>query len=307
MFRVKNNGVEGRFSVCGGMVECSMTKKKKKNSVNPGRPSDVQIVTPSKALKAVVRLLEEIDDEAHDAARRSFPGEYSPLFNFDQGVLERGINTLKSVRLLVEHGHWEMAHSLLRQLLELLANMEFLAQMPDRTKATIQYVNYGLLQKTTEQILTMKYDEESGRPIDQERLAKLEAFQQGPTFDEFKANTKDGSLKFVDSWCRKKMKSLCEASANKLRLSQYELLYSPWSEQVHAAPGALIDSMFRNQGTDWQKLVIEEDEVRIHEAVSMAITLFLELRRFLPAIDAPDPEKANDWLEGAKPKQPAAA
>ncbi len=295
------------FQCGGGMVECSMTKKKKKNSRNPGRPSDVQIVMPSKALKAVVRLLEEIDDEAHDAARRSFPGEYSPLFNFDQGVLERGINTLKSVRLLVEHGHWEMAHSLLRQLLELLANMEFLAQMPDRTKATIQYVNYGLLQKTTEQILTMKYDEESGRPIDQERLAKLEAFQQGPTFDEFKANTKDGSLKFVDSWCRKKMKSLCEASANKLRLSQYALLYSPWSEQVHAAPGALIDSMFRNQGTDWQKLVIEEDEVRIHEAVSMAITLFLELRRFLPAIDAPDPEKANDWLERAKPKQPVAA
>lgn len=103
------------------------------------------------------------------------------------------------------------------------------------------------------------------------------------------------------------MKALCEASASKLRLSQYELLYSPWSEQVHAAPGALIDSMFRNQGTDWQKLVIEEDEVRIHDAVSMAITLFLELRRFLPAIDAPDPEKANDWLERAKPKQPVAA
>jgi hypothetical protein len=31
-------------------------------------------------------------------------------------------------------------------------------------------------------------------------------------------------------------------SGSNLRLSQYELLYSPWSEQVHAAPGALIDS-----------------------------------------------------------------
>lgn len=282
-----------------------MSKRKKQNSVNPARTHDVQIVKPSKALKAVVRLLEEIDDEAHDAARRSYPNEHSPLFNFDQGVLERGINTLKSVRLLVEHGHWEMAHSLLRQLLELLANMEFLAQMPDRSQATLQYVKYGLLQMTTEQIHTMKYDEESGRPIDQERLAQLEAFRRGPNFDEFKANTRDGSLKFVNSWCRRDMKSLCEASSNRLRLSQYELLYSPWSEQVHAAPGALIRSMFRTPGNDWQKLVTENDEVRIHEAVAMAITLFLELRRFLPAIDAPDPETADDWLERAKPRQPA--
>ena len=279
-----------------------MTKKKKRNSRNPARSADVRIVKPSAALKAVVQLLDEVDEEAHDAARRSFPAVHSPLFDFDQGVLVRGINTLKSVRLLVENGHWEMAHSLLRQLLELLTNIEFLSKMQDRSGATLQYLRYGLLQKTTEQILTMQYDEATGRPIDPERLAKLEAFRQGPTFDEFKAKTKDGSLKFVSSWCRKNMKELCEASDSPLRNSQYELLYSPWSEQVHAAPGALIDSMFRNKGAGWQELVIEEDEVRIHEAVSMAISLFIELRRFLPAIDAPDPDKAYDWLERAKPK-----
>jgi hypothetical protein len=288
------------------MVECRMSKKKKKNSGNPDRPSDVRIVQPSAALKAVVRLLDEINDEAHDAARRSFPTEKSPLFDFDQGVLARGINTLKSVRLLVENGHWEMAHSLLRQLLELLANMEFLFKMEDRNEATLQYVRYGLLQKTTEQVLTMKYDEATGRLIDHHRLAKLEALRQGATFYEFKANTKDGSLKFVSSWCRKNMKELCEASDSPLRMSQYDLLYSPWSEQVHAAPGALIASMFRNQSADWQDLVIEEDEVRIHEAVSMAISLFLELRRFLPAIDSPDPDKAYEWIQRAKPRQTVA-
>lgn len=288
------------------MVECPMSKKKKKNSRNPALQANVRIVKPSAALKTVVRLLDEIDDEAHDAVRRSFPTEYSPLYNFDQGVLVRGINTLKSVRLLVENGHWEMAHSLLRQLLELLANIEFLFTMQDRSKATLQYMKFGLLQKITEQILSLQYDEAAGRPIDQERLAKLEAYREGSTFDEFKAKTKDGSLKFVTSWCRRNMKELCEASDSPLRVSQYELLYSPWSEQVHAAPGALIDSMMRNVGTGWQELVIEEDEVRIHEAVSMAISLFLELRRFLPAIDAPDPDKAHDWLERAKPKKASA-
>lgn len=280
--------------------------KKKRNSRNPARPSDVRIVRPSVALKAVVRLLDEIDDEAHDAVRHSFPTVHSPMFNFDQGVLARGINTLKSVRLLVENGHWEMAHSLLRQLLELLANIEFLYKMPDRSEATLQYVRYGLLQKITEQIRTLHYEDATGRPIDQERLANLEAFRLGSAFDEFKANTKDGSLKFVSSWCRKNMKDLCEASENPLRISQYELLYSPWSEQVHAAPGALIDSMFRNKGPRWQELVIEEDEVRIHEAVSMAISLFLELRRFLPNIVVPDADKVHEWLERAKPYQAAA-
>lgn len=82
-----------------------MTKKKKKNSRNPARPADVRIVKPSATLKAVVQLLDEVDEEAHDAARRSFPAVHSPLFDFDQGVLVRGINTLKSVRLLVENGH----------------------------------------------------------------------------------------------------------------------------------------------------------------------------------------------------------
>lgn len=260
---------------------------------------------PSKDLQAVVQLLEEVYEEAQEAARRSFPNDYSPLYNFDQGVLVRGINTLKSVHILVENGHWEMAHSLLRQLLELVANMEFLNSMPDRSAATLQYVKYGLLQKTTEQILTMKYEEKTGRAVDTSRLAKLEAFRSGPSFDAFKANTKDGSLKFVDSWCRKNMKALCEESTNSMRMSQYELLYSPWSEQVHGAPGALIDSMMQKPEPGWEQLVMDNDEVRIQETVGMSISLFAELRQYLPHIESLNPSTAYDWLERAKPKQVA--
>lgn len=285
-----------------------MSRKKKSNSRDPQRrswPKDVKIMMPSKDIRAVVLLLEEVYEEAQDAARRSFPNEYSPLFNFDQGVLVRGINTLKSVHILVDNGHWEMAHSLLRQLLELVANMEFLNSMPDRSTATLQYVKYGLLQKTAEQILTMKYEEKTGRAVDTIRLAQLEAFRSGQSFDSFKANTKNGSLKFVDSWCRRNMKELCEASKNSMRMSQYELLYSPWSEQVHGAPGALINSMMQKPEPGWEQLVMDTDGVRIHEVVGMAVSLFAELRLYLPHIEPLDPSVAYEWLERAKPKNVA--
>lgn len=261
---------------------------------------------PSKDLQAVVLLLEEAYEEAQTAVRQSFPIDYAPLFDFDQAVLVRGINTLKSVQILVENGHWEMAHLLLRQLLELVANIELLSGMPDRSVAALQFVKYGLLQKTTEQILTLKYEEKTGRPIDTLRLAELEAFRSGDSFDEFKTKTKDGSLRFVDHWSRRKMKAMCEASTNPIRMSQYELLYSPWSEQVHSAPGALIDSMMRKPEPGWEQLVMDNDEVRIHETVGMALYLFVELRQYLPNIQPLDPKVASDWFERAKPKQLAA-
>ncbi|MBE0011652.1 hypothetical protein DXT87_18040 [Arthrobacter sp. AET 35A] len=264
--------------------------------------ANTKIMKLSRELRQVVKLLEEVDAEAHDAARDSFPSDYSPLYNFDQAMLVRGINTLKSVRILVEAGHWEMANALLRQLLELVANIEYLSNMLDRDDAALQYVRYGLLQKVQQQALTLEYNENSGRSIDTTRLAELQSALSGSAFDEFKATTKDGSLKFVASWCRRNMTELCEASSNPLRMHQYKLLYSPWSEQVHATPGALIDAIMRTSGPGWEQAVMETDETQIHEAVSMAVTLFVELRGFLPAIQAPDPTAVSSWMERVKPK-----
>ena len=64
---------------------------------------------------------------------------------FDAGMLSRGSNALKSVRLLCEQAHWEFAAGVVRQLFELVLNMEYLGTLPDRDAAIFRYAKYGLL------------------------------------------------------------------------------------------------------------------------------------------------------------------
>jgi hypothetical protein len=271
-----------------------MTRKKKANSVNPGRgrDSDIQIVDSSAETKAMIAVFGEIDDEAHDAARRSWPDLPSRDYDFDKAILERGINALKGVRLLVEHGHWELAQGVLRQLFELVINIEYLHYQPDRREAMQRYGHFGLLEKLQARRDEMKYDEQAGHPVDLDRLAALEEYLAGPEFDEFR-NKKGG---FITSWASRKTKELCELSKMGLRMRQYELLYSAWSEHAHATPGALVDSILRTSSPGWVEEVVADDETNIQECVRMAISLFVELRMYLPSIDPLHFDLTSDWF-----------
>jgi hypothetical protein len=86
---------------------------------------------------------------------------------------------------------------------------------------------------------------------------------------------------------------LAELSSHRLRKKQYELLFSSWSEQVHAAPGALLDDLFRRE-IDVAKIV-RDDVTRSAEALSMGVTLFLELAMLLPNLPQLDPASVFKW------------
>lgn len=218
------------------------------------------------------------------------------LVRFDVGILVRAINAVKSVRLLLEQAHWEFAAAAVRQLFELTVNMEYLADQPDRKQATFRYAKYGLLQMVRHEHQTALYNLKTGRPVDAGRLAVLESLL-AHSFPEFrKKDRADGSPNWATSWCDRTTRNLAESSTEALRIDQYQMLFSTWSEQTHASPGALLDNFFHSGGEDWVEGVIASDDARIGEIGTMAIVLFLQLWTLLPHGPTLDATKAEQWI-----------
>jgi hypothetical protein len=259
-------------------------------------PRVTRVATPKTRLKSLFALLHDVITSS-DRTLLGMEDADQPLVRFDVAMLQRGINTLKAVRLLTEHGHWEFAASATRQLYELVINMEYLATEADREEATFLYAKFGLLQAVQAQHREVIYNQRTGRPIDEQRLAVLESMLEH-TFPEFRDERRDGSVKWPRNWSGKSTRELAEVSTNRMRTSQYEQLFTIWSEQTHAAPGALFDSLAQRAGQNWIEQVIARDDVRIAEMVTVAISLFLELWHMLPNAPAIDGAQFIRWTDG---------
>jgi hypothetical protein len=176
----------------------SMSKKSKRKLVARRHrprvdPRVKRVAAPKTRLKSLFALLHDVITSA-DRALLGTENADQPLVRFDVAMLQRGINTLKAVRLLTEHGHWEFAASATRQLYELVVNMEYLATEADREEATLLYAKFGLLQAVQAQHREVIYNQSTGRPIDEQRLAVLESMLEH-TFPEFRDERRDGSVK----------------------------------------------------------------------------------------------------------------
>ncbi|MBA3736394.1 MAG: hypothetical protein H0W90_14560 [Actinobacteria bacterium] len=196
------------------------------------------------------------------------------------------------MRLLCEQAHWEFAAPILRQLFELVINMEYLGRQPDREAAVFSYSKYGLLQTVRHQRLTLLYDEKTGRPIDTQRLAVLDQMLD-ETFREFRSVHDKGNVHWKPSWSGHHTRYLAEQSKHPLRADQYELMFSAWSEQAHGAPAALLDNMFP-RGLPVAK-VVASDDAEIIQTVTMAMTFFLELWTLLPNVPPVDHAQRLEW------------
>jgi hypothetical protein len=164
------------------------------------------------------------------------------LVMFDAGVLLRASNALKAVRLLSEQAHWEFAAPILRQLFELVINAEYIAAQPDREAAIFLYSKYGLFQTARRQHLTLLYDQKTGREVDAQRLSILEQMLER-TFPEFRGQ-RTGHCAVAAKLVRTHGPLPRRTIEPPVTPDQYELLFSEWSEQAHAAPTALMESMF---------------------------------------------------------------
>jgi hypothetical protein len=276
------------------MPRTKKRSRRRTNSTTQLPPGAQRVRPPKTRLKGLFELLVEVPMTAERAVfTMPLPEDESErrLVTFDAAMLVRGTHALKAVRLLCEQAHWEFAAGILRQLFELLINMENLAEQPDRDAAIFRYAKFGLYQKVLHQHLNLLYDQKTGRDIDTERLAVLGKMLE-ETFPEFR-RVEDGKLRLAPSWSGHKARYLAEQSKHRLRGDQYKLMFASWSEQVHAAPAALMDNIFpSNRAVDD---VVASDDARIAETVTMAITLFLELWMLLRNVPAADPVQRLGW------------
>ncbi|WP_031142191.1 DUF5677 domain-containing protein [Streptomyces xanthophaeus] len=278
----------------------AQSKKRKKNQRNhpgaqlSGNPQVQRSASPKGRLGPFFKLLGEIAVAAEQTAQ-STPNAADQLVRFDIEILMRGANSMKAVRTLLEQGHWEPAVGVTRQLFELLVNMEYLSAMEDRGEGTLLFARFGLLQMLLAQQRKAAYQQEKGHSVDAQLVAMVDRHLAND-FSDFQGKPKaDGSVRWVPSWCRKDTAELAKLSSDPMRAHQYNILFRLWSEQAHAAPGALIANMFRGTEEAWVEQAVTENDQSSVEAVLFAAMFFLRLWLELPNVPA-SPGRVARWL-----------
>jgi hypothetical protein len=187
--------------------------------------------------------------------------------------------------------YWEFAAGPARQLFELLVNLEHLNTDTDREQAAFRFTKFGLLQTLRAQLEEADYARVTGRRVEEARVAVIQGLLDSG-FDEFRAGEK---RRFTKSWAGKSTRDLALASSvQPLRSRQYQLLFVAWSEQVHAAPGSLMDAFFPRSLDKIDEMVAEDDK-RVAETGAMCVTLFVELWRQLRTVPALDISEVSRW------------
>jgi hypothetical protein len=283
-----------RKTESSGQRTTALTRKKPRRAATPKRDPRIARV---KAPKARLRQLFELVGEVTGSAERLLletENAQDNVVQLDVAVLLRGVNALKSIRLLAENGHWEFASSAVRQLFELVVNLEYLGAQPDRDAAAFRYAKFGLFQLVLNQYEAALYDQKTGRPVDEEHLAYLKGLLDN-SFEEFRLEDRRGRKRRAPNWSGKSVWQLAELSTHPLRKDQYRLLFSTWSEQTHASPRALIDGFSRPAGETWLEDAVASDDIRISETVSIAVIFVFELWSLLPHVPPLDIDQSGEW------------
>ncbi len=220
---------------------------------------------------------------------------------FDRAILNHGLNLLEASRILLASGHWEVASSAARQLFELLVNMEYIAQQPDRESACFRYQKFALLQMALRVRREIEYDRATGRPVNEERAKLVADLLDGPSFEEFR--TRNG--KWNASWSGQSTRALAEQSPVQMRAKQWEQLFVTWSEETHAAPVALLDAMMPRDQATWIETQVADDDREVGQVILMLVVLYLELCGALPNAPALAPEKRLKWTHALMKEVPA--
>ncbi|HEY1840166.1 MAG TPA: DUF5677 domain-containing protein [Mycobacterium sp.] len=236
-------------------------------------------------------------DDSLSGATRPEDVREARLFIFDICVLTRGINALKSIRVLCEEGQWEFAVGIVRQLFELLLNIEHLKTFADRDEGNFRYAKYGLMQHIERRRGTLLYTKKTGRDIDEAQLEEAEQILAS-AFPEFRSVSARGKLIREQYWSGLNVRTLAKQSDHPMRVDQYDLLFVPYSDQAHGAPSALVDAMFPRSVKP--EAMFAEDSIHIGETLIMAINLFLELWDLLEHVRQPDVGQRLAWVTATK-------
>ncbi|MFJ9101113.1 DUF5677 domain-containing protein [Streptomyces sp. NPDC102405] len=269
-------------------------QRKRPGAQMSGNPQVERVSSPRGRLRPFFKLMEDVTSAA-DRTVLETPDVENQLTRFDAEILVRGINSVKAVRSLLEHGHWEHAVGVTRQLFELLVNMEYLGTVEDRGEATLLFARFGLLQFLLAEERRFAYNREKGHPVNDQMAAMVDDHLKNE-FNDFQAKPRaDGSVRWVSSWCRKDTAELARLSDDPMRTYHYNILYRVWSEQAHAAPGALIKNMFRDNDNGWVEQAVAETDRSSRDTIAFTLMFFLRLWVVLPHVEASH-ERVAVWL-----------
>jgi hypothetical protein len=209
------------------------------------------------------------------------------------GMLLRAINAVKAARPLIVELHWEFAAVSARQIFELLVNAEYVQAQPDPAQAATRFTRFGFLQQTRARLEEMDYSQRTGRPVDPEARARV--LELLADFDDLR-DGKDHQ-RWPRSWSGHSTARLAEMSPRQpIRSAQYRQLFTAWSEQIHAAPAALIPAMFPEVDARYDQL-LRDDLANASEVATMIVRLYLELWEVLPAIPNPGSGQFLRWSQ----------
>ncbi len=257
------------------------------------------MLKPARArMHPLFALIDAITATADRELRAAHIRQESPE-HFDAQLLLRGLNALKASVVLCEQSHWEIATAASRQLFELVLTAEDFERAESREVAVAAYLRFATLTMLRHALTEARYRKATGRLTDEERLTRLESLLLSDEFEEFRIDTKKG-IRWQDSWTKRTVRQRAAESRVSIRLAQYQGLYGPWSDQLHAAPSAVLQSFIVAADGDVKKAAIQEDDRNVAETLGSAIALFLELWGRLPTVPGKDPLRDYDWLETAK-------
>lgn len=240
-------------------------------------------------MEIITKVLELLDDLIDDARKLILStNPQTELGRFDRGVFERCIGVIHSVRVLVAAGHWQTATSPVRQLYEIVLNMEHLNTYPDRELAALKFIRFGSLQEARSTLANLEYEHDRGRTGQLSRVLEIRQLLEGNLYAEFRAKPrKDGALRWTQSWCGKSIAELSRESKNRMHKANYKLLYSVWSEQTHGSPGASLPRIMDSIYPERIDPARDESQGEIQTSL-MSMVLFRELWSLLPGIPAQD-------------------
>lgn len=271
------------------------------------------MITPDVRMQPLFDVVGEVIVAAEQAAE-AMTETKDHLVRSDSYVLTRGIKSLKSARLLVSAGHWEHATAVARQLFELLVNMEHFATFASREEAQQLHNGFGLLQFFLAELRRIEFEKKRGRAADTRWELSVRDFLDNHCTEFRLPPRADGTKRWRTSWSGKTTRALAESSPNPMRVTQYELLFSAWSEQTHATPGVFASDLFLQyeeeviaeafeeiDGVSPESLPLISGVVRREaQTLSMAIALFMQLWEQLPHVPQPEPERSRHWLEAIR-------
>ncbi len=294
--RASGHGDECLGDSSGAAAELSatvaaMSRKPRRRSTSSRGTKAGRLPGPKRRLSRTFETLKDAAAAGDAALSEPIPAG-DVLAQFDRGILLRGVNALKSAHVLLEAMHWEFAAGPARQIFELLVNLERLNAQANREQAAFRFAKFGLLQTLRAQLREADYERSTGRPVDETRVAAMERMLN-TDYDEFRVGKE--KQRFASSWSGTNTRKLAEASlVQPLRKAQYQQLFIAWSEQLHAAPGSLLDAFFPRP-VDAINEMVEEDDKRVAETGAMCVTLFTELCGQLRTVPSLDGTRIMRW------------